>query len=171
MTNIKSKLKKIIEAKIFMKVVYIIGIIIVASLIFQAGFFVGFKKASFGHDWNNNYADNFGPSHRGLFMMEGGFGNSRDLPNAHGAIGRIIKTDLPIVTVMDDKDKVEKVVLVNDNTEIRRMRDKINKEDLKVDDFIVVIGDPNAQGQIEAKLIRLLPAPPEMQNINNIIKQ
>lgn len=171
MINIKNKLKKIIEAKMFMKIVYILGIIIVISLIFQAGFFVGFKKASFGRDWNNNYAANFGPSRRGPFMMEGGFGNSKDLPNAHGAIGKIIKTELPIIIVMDNKDKVEKVILINDKTEIRRMRDRVFKEDLKVDDFIVVIGSPNAQGQIEAKLIRLLPAPPELQTINNIIKQ
>lgn len=171
MTDIKSKLKKIMEAKMFMKVICILGVIIIIALIFQAGFFVGFKKASFGHDWNNNYEKNFGPSHRGPFIMEGGFGDLKDLPNAHGAIGRIIKTELPTVIVMDDKDKVEKVVLVNDNTEIRKMRDKVAREDLKVDDFIVVIGAPNTQGQIEAKLIRLLPAPPEIQTINNIIKQ
>lgn len=171
MINIKNKLKKIIEAKVFMKIVYILGIIIVISLIFQAGFFVGFKKASFGRDWNNNYTDNFGPSRRGPFMMEGGFGNSKDLPNSHGAIGRIIKIELPTVIVLDDKDKVEKVILIDDNTEIRRMRDRVSKEDLRVDNFIVVIGAPNAQGQIEAKLIRLLPAPPVIQTINNIIKQ
>jgi len=32
--------------------------------------------------------------------------------------------------------------------------------DLKIDDYVVVIGEPNAVGQIEAKLIRILPPPP-----------
>jgi hypothetical protein len=59
---------------------------------------------------------------------------------------------------VQDNDGTEKIVLIKDDTSIRSMRDDISKDRLKVDDFIVVIGSPNAQGQIEAKLIRLMPA-------------
>ena len=157
MNKIKIILKKIMESKLLIKITYFLGFFIIICLIFQAGFFIGFKKASFGHDWGNNYNDNFGPSRRGYFMMEGGLGNKSDIPNAHGAIGRIIKTELPTIVVMDDKDKIEKVILINDSTQIRRMREEVKKEDLKIDDFVVVIGSPNSQGQIESRLIRVMP--------------
>jgi len=164
--TIKSEVKKVFGSKIFKGVIYVLGIFIVASFIFRAGVFVGFNRASFGHDWNDKYTENFGPAQRGKFMMGDNFDNSRDMPNAHGAIGKIIKIELPTIIVMDDKDQVEKVILINDKTDIREMREKINKEDFKVDDFIVVIGSPNQQGQIEAKLIRILPAP--MFDNNNL---
>ena len=54
---------------------------------------------------------------------------------------------------------MEKIVLVNDQTVIRRGRDNVKVSDLKVDNNLVVIGDPNEMGQIAAKLIRLMPAP------------
>ena len=38
------------------------------------------------------------------------------------------------------------------------MKSNITTNDLKLGDFVVVIGTPNAQGQIEAKFIRVMPA-------------
>ena len=38
-------------------------------------------------------------------------------------------------------------------------RDVVTTNELKLDDHIVVIGSPDSSGQIEAMLIRLLPAP------------
>jgi hypothetical protein len=43
---------------------------------------------------------------------------------------------------------------------IERLRETVKISDLKVDDFVVVIGEPNDSGQIEAKFIRLLPPAP-----------
>ena len=60
---------------------------------------------------------------------------------------------------MQDKDKTEKVILIKDDTQVEKMKDKIQTSDLKIDDFVVVIGSPNDKGQIEAKFIRLMPAP------------
>ena len=37
------------------------------------------------------------------------------------------------------------------------MKSNITTNDLKLDDFVVVIGTPNTQGQIEAKFIRVMP--------------
>jgi hypothetical protein len=132
----------------------VIAGIIVAMVIFQAGVFVGFHKASFGRDWGNHYYDNFGP--RNGFMGVTHMGHQ--FPNAHGAAGLIIKTDVATV-IVQDRDLTEKIILIQPTTKILKQDQEISATDLKADDFIVVIGDPNDQGQIEAKFIRVLPAP------------
>jgi hypothetical protein len=158
----KNKIKKILESKTFLAVICTIGVLAVLFFVFRAGMEAGFRKASFGRDWGKNYEMNFGSPHRGPEMMGKGFGDFRNLPNAHGAIGKIIKIELPTIIVLDEKENTEKVVLIDATTQVYRMKDVIKVEDLKLDDQIVVIGSPNASGQIEAKLIRFLPVPFEM---------
>lgn len=162
MKKIHEKLVRVFESKVFVGVLYGIGIVIVLVLIFSAGISVGFHKASFGRAWGENYEKNFGmrPNFPGP-----GFGQDK-MPNAHGAVGKIIKIELPTIMVQD-KDNTEKVVLIKDDTKIQAVQKEIKNTDLKLDDFIVVIGSPNDQGQIEAKFIRLMPAgmpelPPQM---------
>jgi len=154
MKKIHEKLEKVFKSKVFVGILYGFGVAVVAVFIFSAGVSVGFHKASFGRAWGENYKNNFG-------MMPGGpipnFGKD-NFPNAHGAIGKIIKIELPTI-IVQDKDNTEKVILIKDDTQIQKMKDKIQTNDLKIDDFIVVIGSPNDKGQIEAKFIRLMPAP------------
>ena len=88
----------------------------------------------------------------------------KEMPNAHGAIGKIIKIEFPNIVVLD-KDQTEKVVVIKDDTNILERRDKVTENSLVVDKFIIVIGNPNNQGQIEAKLIRIIPSPEEI-NLN-----
>ena len=83
-----------------------------------------------------------------------------DLPEAHGAAGKIIKTELPTF-VIEGTDKVEKVIRTDDDTSIRRFRESVAATDLKIGDFVIVIGTPNDAGEIEARLIRLMPPPPD----------
>lgn len=154
--EIKNKIKNVSESRIFKIIIYTLGGLVIVFLIFRLGMMAGFSRVSFGRDWGDNYAMNFGPMNRGPQMMGGEFGN---LPNAHGAIGKIIKIELPTIIVLDEKDNTEKVVLINDKTEIREMQNNITSDELKLDDYIVVIGAPNSSGQIEARLIRLLPVP------------
>ena len=153
----QNKIKKIFESKKVLMVASIVGVFIIACLIFQAGVFVGFHKASFDRDWGKNYEQNFGMMGGNRGPLGGGIINRENFPNAHGSAGKIIKIELPTI-IVQDKDGTEKVVLINDNTSIRSMMNDITKNDLKIDDFAVVIGSPNTQGQIEAKLIRLMPA-------------
>ena len=150
MEKTKEDIKKVFESKVAVRILYGIGIFIVAMLIFSAGITVGFYKASFGHAWEENYEHNFGmmPNH----PMFGG----DNFPNAHGAIGKIIKIELPTM-IVQDKDNTEKVILMKNDTQIQKLKDNIQTTDLKIDDFVVVIGTPNQQGQIEAKFIRIMP--------------
>jgi hypothetical protein len=123
-------------------------------LIFSAGMFVGGMKARFSYQWAESYHKNFaGP--RGGF-----FGDWRMLPSpgdfieSHGTFGEIINIYDSDFVIKGQSD-VEKVILVTEGTIIQKGRDTIKKEELKVGDQIVIIGSPNEEGQIEAKLIRV----------------
>ena len=159
--QIKNEIKSFAESKNFKKLIYAIGIVFIMFLIFQLGIIAGFRKASFSNDWGNNYERNFGPMHKAPPFI----GNDlKEMPNAHGAIGKIIKIEFPNIVVLD-KDQTEKVVVIKDDTNILERRDKVTENSLVVDKFIIVIGNPNNQGQIEAKLIRIIPSPEEI-NLN-----
>lgn len=160
--QIKNNIKKFAESKNFKKVIYVLGAVVILALVFQAGMVVGFKKASFSRDWGNNYERNFGPKREVSRFLKDGM---RDIPNAHGAIGKIIKVEFPNIVVLD-KDQTEKIIIIKDDTSILERKEILSKESLKVDQFIVVIGNPNDQGQIEAKMIRIMPNPEEMIKLN-----
>lgn len=146
---------KLFQSKMFKAILGGIGGIIIFLLILQLGMSIGFKKANFSYRWGENYHQNFGGPRGGFF---GGLGG-KDLIDAHGVTGQIIKIESSTL-VIKGRDNVEKIVLVKDNTTIERLRETIKLSDLKVDDFIVTIGEPNDAGQIEAKFIRLMPPPP-----------
>ncbi len=145
----------ILESKLFKAIVFGIAILIILVFIFGLGVFVGTKKADFSFRWADQYHRNFGGPQRGFFgdMMGDQFTNS------NGVFGQILKIDGQILTIKG-KDNAEKSILVGDETSIIRQRDNIKLSDLKTDDVVVVIGEPNDNGQIEAKLIRVLPPPP-----------
>ena len=153
------KINNYIKSKKFKSILYIIGILAVVFVVFEMGMMAGFRKASFGREWGDNYERNFGFPAMGPQMMGGEFGGPGNFPNAHGAIGKIIKIELPNIIVQDEKDNTEKNVLTTDKTEIKIGRDTQVVSELKLDDHIVVIGSPNTSGQLEARLIRILPAP------------
>ena len=172
MKEIKEKIKKVFESKKVSFVLSILGILVIILVIFEAGIYVGFHKASFGRDWGENYGRNFG-------MMNERDGMMGNFPNAHGAIGKIIKIELPTI-IVQDRDNTEKVILTTNDTKVIDIKNEIKITDLKLDESVVVIGSPNSQGQIEAKLIRVIPFPSNFStnNINtppqvnnNLIKQ
>lgn len=147
----------VIQSKTFRGIIYGVLAALVALIVFQAGVFVGYRRATFSYRWGENYHRNFGGP-RGGFMMPL---RGDDFTNPHGTFGKIIKIDLPTIAVQAS-DGTEKSIVIDDNTTIRRFQETLTSKDLKVDDPIVVIGEPNDQGQIEAKLIRLMPAASSM---------
>ncbi len=139
-----------------------IGIAVIALLIFQAGVFVGFKKASFSGRLGDNYYKTFGEQ-RGMGRMMPTFGEQGLSPsNAHGTIGKIVSVSLPQIIVAD-KDGVEKTIIIDQKTDIRSFRDTIQPETLKVGNSVIIIGEPNDQGQITANLVRIMPTVPDNQ--------
>ena len=154
----ETKTKDFAHTKTFTGILLIIGTLIVLLIVFQTGVFVGYKRAQFSGRFGDNYRQAFGGPREGngLGMMGGFFGGN--LLNDHGAVGKIIKVSLPTIVVMGP-DNIERVVLIDNNTQIVQFRQQIQPSDLKVNDSIVVIGSPNSSSQIEAKLIRVIPIP------------
>lgn len=135
-------------------------------LSFKTGEFVGYKKARFSYRWAENYHQNFGGPQNGF--MRGPMGKfmpahmvgfirdvaGKDYTSAHGITGAILKIDGNAI-VIQGQDGIEKTFLVSDSTIIKKRRGALVLKDLKTDDTVVIIGSPNDQGQIEAKLIRV----------------
>ncbi len=154
---------KLFQSKSFMAVIWIVAVIALFLLVFLAGMYVGFKKAGFSYQWGENYHRNFAGPKQGFGDEFGG----KDLIDAHGTFGQILKIDNSAL-IVKGINNVEKIILVNNKTIINRFRDNIKLSDLKVDEKIVTIGDPDNSGQIVAKLIRVLPdQPPLPPNVGN----
>ena len=145
-----------------------VAVLTILSGVFSMGVEVGFHKAEFSRRFGENYYRNFGGNENGRVMMRG-FGDKgpildRNLPSAHGTAGEVLDINAQGVTVMD-RDGVEKSVVVNEKTLIKSLRDTIKLSDLKTGDFVTVMGRPNNQGQIEASLVRVMPAPQDNVSI------
>lgn len=167
-------IKNIVFAPTMKKVLIYTGVLLIALFIFQAGQYVGLKRAEFSFRMGDNYYRNI--EGRGFDMN--GPANSRMngrnmMTESHGATGKIISiatstvatttisatstTSTPTFTLtVASPDNVEKIIVVNNKTLIRQFRQSLTVADLKVDDNIVVLGTPNQNGQIEAKLIRII---------------
>lgn len=173
------EIKKFFQSKSVLIITLIIVGLIVLLLVFKAGTLIGYRKAGFSFGWSDNYHRNFaGP--RAGFLKDF---NDRDFIEPNGTFGQIIKisTSTPAQSlpsqdnagqaisgqlatlVVKGSSDAEKVIIITDKTIINRFRESIKPADLKLDDFIVVIGEPNNAGQIEAKLIRILPPPPSAE--------
>jgi hypothetical protein len=140
-------------------------ILVVIVFIFGVGIFVGERKARFSYRWAEQYHRNFAGPRAGFFDDWRSFPGG-DFIGAHGVFGQIIKIDPSTnsgqaTLIIKGGDNVEKIVLVKDDTVIKSLQNTLKLSDVKVDDYIVVIGEPNDAGQIEAKFIRLLPPPGE----------
>ena len=129
------------------KTVVIIAAVLIEMILligaFNLGMKVAFHKARFTYTWMSNYQKNFIPPTGPEFM------------NANGAIGQIIGIKDTGLTIKG-YDNNEKKVLINQGTTIRKDFADLKISDLKINDTVIVMGAPNEQGQIEAKLVRVL---------------
>lgn len=123
-------------------------------LIFAAGIIVGGMKAKFSYEWAENYHKNFGGPKAGFLSN---WRNTPPLPGefieGHGAFGEIIQIN-DNGFVIKGRSNVEKIIITAEDTIIKKGTETI-ENNLEVGEYIVIIGSPNAEGQIEAKLIRV----------------
>jgi hypothetical protein len=159
-------LENIHKSKIVAGIIIGLLIAIIVLAIFQFGVMVGYKKANFsrnmGDNFQRNFMGEFGENRLGGGPF-GGFGGEMDFPGGHGAVGEIVSINLPNI-VVTGPDNLEKTVIVDSKTAVRQFREEIKSEDLKTGQFIVVLGNPNDDGAVLAKLIRVVPPPPELIN-------
>lgn len=153
--------KEIFKLSHMNKLLIALASLLVLVFIFTAGVLVGHEKARFRERWGENYYRNImGPGRRGAMDF------GRPEFNAHGGFGQIIKIDGQTI-IVKGPDDVEKTIIVDDKTAIQRFNQSLKIADLKIDERIVVIGRPNDLGQVEAKLIRVMPEPPLSNPKNN----
>lgn len=131
----------------------VLGGFVAVVLIFGAGVKVGEVKARYSYRWAENYHKNFGGP-KGGFMG----GDWRKMPrgefiDAHGTFGEIIEIK-DNGFVVKGRGDIEKIIVTTKETVVKNGAESV-VDGLKVGDQVVIIGAPNAEGQIEAKLIRV----------------
>ena len=151
-------IKDFIRSRPFKTALACLGVAVAALLVFQAGVYVGYRKASFAYQFGNDYYrlfDRHAPS-------QGGFPLRDEFRASHGAVGKVVSVSLPDIVVAGP-DSVEKTVLVSKDTLIRKLDAALKPEDIRPGDFLTALGEPDKDSRIQARLIRILPAPPDGQ--------
>ena len=147
----KQKISRAIESKNFRIGIIAIGGVIILLFSFKAGVEVGYHKASYAFGWGEHYYDNIIAPRGEKSMM-----TNRRFINPHGTLGTVIKTGDEFLTVKD-QDGVEKTVLVSKDTVINKGRGSASLNDIKTDEHVVIIGEANDNGQIQARFVRIMP--------------
>lgn len=148
---------ELLQSKYFKTATITIGIVLIALISFAIGMDVGFHKAKFSYTWGDNYERNFvGPP---MPPPPGPMGFFRDFEdknfrNAHGVSGEIISI-ADNALVIKDRDNKENTITVSDKTLIKKHREDLDISGLKQGDEIVVVGNPNDNGVINADIIRV----------------
>jgi len=147
------ELHKIIESEKFTKVVIGVGLVFAALIIFEAGMFVGIRKAGISFRTGENFY------YRAI--GSGPFGNDpfgEELSNADGAVGKVLSVNLP--TVLVEGQNGEKTIIVSASTTVRRLNSATTSSAITPNNFVIVIGEPDASGAIRATFVRVLAPPP-----------
>ncbi len=113
------------------------GIVLSVALVFGAGFFVG--------RFTERNALPIAP------LLE------RSFPGAgsHGATGAIETIQDKIIT-LKVRDGTSRQIVTDNATRFERNLRKISISDLKAGDRIIVVGTPDVQGKLKARVIRII---------------
>lgn len=120
----------------------------VLLFVFQAGVVVGISRANFSGQLGDTYSRMFNNG-RPAGMMP-------SQPLGYGTTGKVLSITNGEVTVATN-DNIEKIVVITSDTIIRKSHDDATTTDIKTGDSIVVVGSPDARGEILARLIRIVP--------------
>ncbi|MDE1875043.1 MAG: hypothetical protein KGI79_00225 [Patescibacteria group bacterium] len=132
------------------KALFIVIAVIAALLVFQAGVFVGYHKALFSYRGDERYFGMIEKPAPGMAID--------DFSPSHGAVGKVVSVTLPSF-VVESPDNREETVIVDNGTSVRMFRGNASTTDIKPDEFVVVLGEPDQAGDIEARFVRVMPAP------------
>jgi Domain of unknown function (DUF5666) len=136
-------------------VLIILGSIVLLLVVFGFGIAVGYYHAIFASRFGQNYYHNFYGGTPGLAPM-----------NEHGIVGTVIDVSSSSISVSDQGNNEQSVAILG-NTVIRDVNNTITVSGIIPGDQVTVIGEPNTEGQIQARFIRVfdasssLPQPPE----------
>lgn len=128
-----------------------IATLLVLLVTFELGVMLGYREAAFSYHLNDGFNRNFGAG-------GAGFGADATHPHPHGSMGQIVSLALPVITV-ESPDRPEQQVRIGSSTIVRDQERTIRADELTVGEQVVVLGTPNDQGEVEAALVRVVPAP------------
>jgi hypothetical protein len=124
----------------------IIGALVVLALVFHAGVAFGAHHGAWGRmSGDRGFRHPFFPQG---FALPHGF-----IPNEHGAVGTV-RSVSPAVTI-ETRDGAIRPVAIATSTLVRA-RGEEGTTTLSVGDKVIVIGQVNEQGRIDAKFINVL---------------
>lgn len=146
--------KDFLQSDKYSKLVTALGILLAVLVIFGAGVFVGYRKADFSYRWSDNYYRDFGGPNSPLGMSDA----DDNAQTPHGAFGTVIGVNLPTFAVKG-QNEAEKIIIVGPQTVIRTLRNSGTTTDIHVGQSVIIIGEPDDQGQIDASFVRIVPAP------------
>ncbi|HUC01869.1 MAG TPA: hypothetical protein VMA75_03110 [Candidatus Paceibacterota bacterium] len=138
-------------------VLIILGSLIILFVAFGLGIAVGYERAGFAAGLDKNYYRIFyGASPGGPL---GSMTSVMPVPGPgpiHGVVGTVIDLGTSTISVRDG-DGDEQSVAVPTGTSIRQGEGTVVIGNVSVGDQIAVIGEPDADGQIVARFIRIIP--------------
>ncbi len=144
-------MKNFLESKKVRVIIFTLGGVAAALLIFGGGVAVGYQKAIFFSNGGMNYQRNF-------FGAADGMGGPPRGPNPHGVMGDVIDVTSSSFSVKD-MDNDEHSIAVNSGTVIRDLGQTVTVDQITPGSHVVVIGAPNPDGQVEARFVRVFPSP------------
>lgn len=147
-------MKELLASTMFKGILFALAAMILLCGVFSLGVRVGERKAQHFSRWSENYGRMFGSrgGPGGGFLSPPLFG---EMPDAHGAFGTVLSVNGSAI-VIQGRDNLEQNVLATTTTVIRIGRGTGSFADIRPDIEVAVFGVPNEQGQIEARLIRLM---------------
>jgi len=143
-------MKDLLQSKKIKAILLILGAVIVLLVVFALGAAVGYHRALFSTRFGEDYYRNFYGGSAGPMAM-----------SMHGVAGEVIDVATSTISVRDANGNEESVAIIPD-TVIREGDTTIMLNAVTVGETLTVIGGPNANGQIEARLIRIFPATSSM---------
>jgi|SRR3989344_7553929 len=148
--------KKLVPSEKVRQVLYGLGILFVAMLIFHAGVVTGSHR-----HFPGKAGPGFGLRGPGFnVQLPRGF-----IPNGHGSVGTIQNVSTSSIT-LQTRDGATQTVLLTDKTSIRTQSGAASSTALSVGQQVIILGTPNDDGTISADLIRATP-----DSVRNPIKR
>ncbi|MDE1975399.1 MAG: hypothetical protein KGI49_02740 [Patescibacteria group bacterium] len=146
-------MKEFFGSSLVSRLIAVLGVLVAALIIFWAGTAVGYREASFSYAWDSSYARQFGGPHS-PFMIGPDIDDSS--LNSHGAFGVVVGVRMPEFTVKGPTE-AEKNIVVATGTVIRYFHSEASSTAISPGETVVVIGEPDSQGRIQASLVRIVP--------------
>jgi uncharacterized membrane protein len=143
-----------LESKIVRAILWILGGLIILVVVFGLGITVGYDRAGFASGFDQNYYRNF------YGAPPGGAMGSVAPPMQvaiHGVVGTVIDLGTSTISVKNQQNN-EQSVAISSGTDIRSGDSNTTIGNVAIGDQIAVIGEPNSEGQIDARFIRILSA-------------